>query len=166
MNNVKAPYNVNKLTAEVAFKALDNLELYRINVARLSPNNCYQVSDYILTYVPTYIPYLYRYFHTCLTCTYVHTVHILPYIQKMCLHTYIHSYMHFLPMYRILEERNFLLDGLRRLQPNLIQKIHPTDANFILFVIPKAQEIYKRMADAGIVCRYRCDFIPLMLCST
>ena len=79
MNNVKAPYNVNKLTAEVAFKALDNLELYRINVARLNPNNCYQVSDYILTYVPSCIPYLYRYFHTYLTCTYVHT------------HTYIHT---------------------------------------------------------------------------
>eukprot|EP01035_Chromulina_nebulosa_P023664 gene23664-30687_t len=34
MNNVKAPYNVNKLTAEVAFNALDNLELYKLNVAK------------------------------------------------------------------------------------------------------------------------------------
>jgi len=73
MNNVKAPYNVNKLTAEVAFKALDNLELYRINVARLSPNNCYQVSDCILTYVPTCIPYLYRYFHAYSTYSSIHT---------------------------------------------------------------------------------------------
>lgn len=63
MNNVKAPYNVNKLTAEVAFKALDNLELYRINVARLSPNNCYQVSDYI-QYLRTYLHAYHTYIDT------------------------------------------------------------------------------------------------------
>lgn len=93
MNNVKAPYNVNKLTAEVAEEALNNLPLYRANV------------------------------------------------QK------------------ILQEREFLLEGLRQLQPDLVQKIHPTDANFILFVIPKAQQIYKTMADNGIVCRYRYLFL-------
>jgi histidinol-phosphate/aromatic aminotransferase/cobyric acid decarboxylase-like protein len=37
----------------------------------------------------------------------------------------------------------------------MVKKIHHTDANFILFVIPKAQDIYKNMADRGVVCRYR-----------
>ena len=88
MNNVKAPYNINKLTAEVAASAFQNLSVFRNNVTS------------------------------------------------------------------ILSERDFLLDGLRAMMP-MIKKIHHTDANFILFVIPKAQEIYKIMADRGIVCRYR-----------
>lgn len=87
MNNVKAPYNVNKLTAEVAFNALSNLQVYQDNI---------QI---------------------------------------------------------ILQEREFLKVGLLNIP--VIQKIHHTDANFILFVIPKSQEIYKIMADKGIVCRYR-----------
>ena len=53
----------------------------------------------------------------------------------------------------ILEERSFLLDKLQSL--SIVKKIHHTDANFILFVIPKAQLIYKTMADAGVVCRFR-----------
>ena len=89
-----------------------------------------------------------------------HITYINTYIQYICI-KYTYAYLRFL-IYRILEERNFLLDGLRLLQPNLIQKIHPTDANFILFVIPRAQEIYKRMADAGIVCRYRCDHLAFL----
>lgn len=88
MNNIKAPYNINKLTAEVAASAFENLTLYRTNVAA------------------------------------------------------------------ILVERDFLLEGLKAMMPQ-IKKIHHTDANFILFVIPKAQEIYKTMADRGVVCRYR-----------
>ena len=88
MNNVKAPYNINKLTAEVAASAFQNLSVFRNNVIS------------------------------------------------------------------ILSERDFLLDGLKAMMP-MIKKIHHTDANFILFVIPKAQEIYKIMADRGIVCRYR-----------
>jgi histidinol-phosphate aminotransferase len=88
MNNVKAPYNINKLTAEVAASAFQNLALYRTNIDS------------------------------------------------------------------ILKERNFLLDGLKAMMPR-IKKIHHTDANFILFVIPKAQSIYKVMADRGVVCRYR-----------
>jgi len=88
MNNIKAPYNINKLTAEVAGAALQNLDLYRTNVAA------------------------------------------------------------------ILEERKFLIDGIRALMP-MVKKIHHTDANFVLFVIPKAQELYKTMADRGVVCRYR-----------
>mmetsp|Transcript_32256 Transcript_32256/g.46537 ORF Transcript_32256/g.46537 Transcript_32256/m.46537 type:complete len:303 (+) Transcript_32256:119-1027(+) len=89
MNNVKAPYNINKLTAEVALSAFDDLDLYRHNV---------QI---------------------------------------------------------ILSERDYLMAELVKLVPILVKKIHPTDANFILFVVPRAQEIYKSMADNGVVCRYR-----------
>ena len=87
MNNVKAPYNVNKLTAEVAFNALKNLKVYQNNI---------QI---------------------------------------------------------ILQEREFLKIGLSNIPA--IKKIHHSDANFLLFVIPKSQDIYKIMADQGIVCRYR-----------
>lgn len=87
MNNVKAPYNVNKLTAEVALSALQNLDLYSSNVKTL------------------------------------------------------------------LTERDYLREQLSTIPS--ISKIHPSDANFLLFVIPRALEIYKIMADKGIVCRYR-----------
>jgi histidinol-phosphate aminotransferase len=87
MNNIKAPYNINKLTVEVAAEAFADLSLYHKNVQIL------------------------------------------------------------------LEERTFLLTGLASL--SVVKKIHHTDANFILFVVPKAQQIYKSMADNGIVCRYR-----------
>ena len=71
MNNIKAPYNINKLTAEVAASAFQNLSMFHGNVTA------------------------------------------------------------------ILSERDFLLDGLKAMMP-MIKKIHHTDANFILFVIPKA----------------------------
>jgi histidinol-phosphate aminotransferase len=87
MNNVKAPYNINKLTAEVAGNAMKNISSFRANVET------------------------------------------------------------------ILSERTFLLERLGAM--TIVKKIHHTDANFILFVIPKAQEIYKIMADRGVVCRYR-----------
>ena len=87
MNNVKAPYNVNKLTIEVAHKAIDDLSLFNANKAG------------------------------------------------------------------ILAERTRVLAVLATLP--MIKRIHHTDANFILFVVPRAQEIYKTMADRGIVCRYR-----------
>jgi len=87
MNNVKAPYNVNKLTAEVALEALQKPDLYRSNVAQ------------------------------------------------------------------ILQERDYLRTQLETV--TAVKFIHPSDANFLLFVIPKAKEIYKVMADKGIVCRYR-----------
>jgi len=87
MNNIKAPYNINKLTVEVAFDAFRNLDRFRANVATL------------------------------------------------------------------LAERDFLVQGLKAMPA--VKKIHHSDANFILFVIPKSQQLYKGMADAGVVCRYR-----------
>jgi histidinol-phosphate aminotransferase len=86
-NNVKAPYNVNKLTVEVAKSALSNLSLF------------YQNRDYLLA------------------------------------------------------ERDYLLASLQKL--SIVKKVHVADANFILFVIPKALQVYKQMADRGVVCRYR-----------
>ena len=87
MNNVKAPYNINKLTAEIASKALDNLTLYKANLQQ------------------------------------------------------------------ILAEKEVLLAELKKF--SAVEKIVPSDANFILFRIAKSKEIYKTMADRGIVCRYR-----------
>ena len=87
MNNIKAPYNINKLTAEVAAKALSDLTTYQNNIKML------------------------------------------------------------------LSEREFILTELAKLP--IVKKIHHTDANFVMFVIPKAQQIYKTMADRGIVCRFR-----------
>lgn len=87
MNNVKAPYNVNKLTHEAALSLFEDLSKYRANVSAL------------------------------------------------------------------LAERQFLEQKLSEL--SIVKKIHHSDANFILFVIPQAQLLYKTMADRGIVCRYR-----------
>lgn len=87
MNNVKAPYNINKLTLEVVKEAIDNLSIFHKNVEAL------------------------------------------------------------------MRERAYLLEHLESL--SIVKKIHHTDSNFIMFVIPKAQEIYKCMADRGIVVRYR-----------
>jgi len=87
MNNIKAPYNINKLTVEVALDAFSDLSKYREKIQN------------------------------------------------------------------ILVERDFLLQQLGNI--SAVKKIHHTDANFILFVIPKSKDIYKTMADRGIVCRYR-----------
>lgn len=46
MNNVKAPYNVNKLTAEVAIKALSNLDLYQDNVKTILSEREYLLSRF------------------------------------------------------------------------------------------------------------------------
>ncbi len=87
MNNVKAPYNINKLTINVAMKAFEDLSLF-----------------------------------------YQHKEHIL-------------------------KERDYLLEQLQQI--TFVQKVYHTDSNFILFVIPHAQAIYKTMADRGVVCRFR-----------
>jgi len=87
MNNVKAPYNVNKLTASVALKALQAVDQVRANIDL------------------------------------------------------------------ILHERTRLIHALENLP--FVRKVHHADANFILFEVPYAQEIYKKMADRGVVCRYR-----------
>ena len=87
MNNMKAPYNINKLTADVADRAFSDLRQYKKNVQGL------------------------------------------------------------------LEEKERLLKELKAYAA--IEKIFPSDCNFILFKIAKSKEIYKMMADRGVVCRYR-----------
>lgn len=89
MNNIKAPYNINKLTIEVAFEAINDLTKFHQNKEN------------------------------------------------------------------IFKERAFLLEQFNAMMPSPIKHIHHTDSNFILFVVSRAQEIYKIMADRGIVCRYR-----------
>lgn len=56
----------------------------------------------------------------------------------------------------ILKERARLEKELKAMDGVVL---FPSDANFLLFRVAKAQEIYKAMADAGVVARYRGDQI-------
>ena len=88
MNNVKAPYNVNSLTSEVAMNAMKNIDTLDKNVKEL------------------------------------------------------------------LAEREVVAAKLNEL--DFVTKVYPSDSNFLLFrVKSKAQEMYKWMADRGVVTRYR-----------
>eukprot|EP00565_Helicotheca_tamesis_P009184 CAMPEP_0185729932 /NCGR_PEP_ID=MMETSP1171-20130828/7761_1 /TAXON_ID=374046 /ORGANISM="Helicotheca tamensis, Strain CCMP826" /LENGTH=383 /DNA_ID=CAMNT_0028398875 /DNA_START=175 /DNA_END=1326 /DNA_ORIENTATION=- len=89
MNNVKAPYNVNSLTSEVAMNALDRVEdVLKKNV------EC------------------------------------------------------------ILEQRGVVMEALGRME--FVVKVFESDANFVLFRLKShAKEVYKVMADQGVVTRYR-----------
>lgn len=87
MMKVKAPYNINKLTSEVAIRAFKNLDSVRQNVLR------------------------------------------------------------------ILNERAKVIERLSNLPQ--IEKIYPTDANFLIFRIPNALEIYNQLAEEGVIVRYR-----------
>ena len=53
----------------------------------------------------------------------------------------------------VMEERERVLSKL--VANPLIEKVFPTDANFVLFRIPDAKNIYKKLADEGVVIRYR-----------
>lgn len=88
MNNVKAPYNVNSLTSEVALNAMKSISTLERNVAG------------------------------------------------------------------ILEQRTLVVQQLEAL--DFVVKVYPSDANFLLFRVPhKANDVYKTMADAGVVTRFR-----------
>ena len=97
MNNVKAPYSINKLTIEVASAAITNLTLFETNKQN------------------------------------------------------------------ILTERTYLIDKLSKLT-HIVKYIYHTDSNSILFVVSKALEIYKIMADRGIVVRFRSVYIVVCIC--
>jgi histidinol-phosphate aminotransferase len=56
---------------------------------------------------------------------------------------------------RILEEKRRVLKELSHLE--LVEKIHPSDANFLLVKMRDAQNIYHKLAKAGVVVRYRGD---------
>jgi len=53
----------------------------------------------------------------------------------------------------ILKEKTRVVEALQGLPA--VKKIHPSDTNFILFEVPRAQEIYRDMAEAGVVARFR-----------
>lgn len=84
---VKAPYNINKLTAQTALDAFDSMELMKFN------------------------------------------------IQK------------------ILEERQYVAEQLEHAEE--VEKVYPSDANFLLFKIKNAKEIYQKLAERGVIIRYR-----------
>jgi len=91
MNNVKAPYNVNSLTSEVAINAMNSMETLKKNI--------------------------------------------------QC----------------ILEERKKVRTELEQLT-NIVVKVYPSDSNFLLFRIKndlKAVDLYKQMAEYGVVTRFR-----------
>ena len=54
-------------------------------------------------------------------------------------------------------ERNWLIKELGMMPT--VRKIHPSDSNFLLIVVDHAFQIYKTMADSGVVIRYRGDQI-------
>ena len=88
MNNVKAPYNVNSLTSEVAINAMKSIQTLEKNIAML------------------------------------------------------------------LSQRTVVADQLNSL--DFVSKVFPSDSNFLLFQVKdKALELYKTMADTGVVTRFR-----------
>lgn len=87
MMRVKAPYNINKLTADIALKAFDNRDLLKFN------------------------------------------------IQK------------------IREERQYVAEQLQHSEA--VEKVYPSNANFLLFKIKHAKEVYQNLAKMGVNVRYR-----------
>lgn len=87
MMRVKAPYNVNKLTADTALKAFDNLELLKFNINKIR------------------------------------------------------------------EERQYVAEQLGHSEA--VEKVYPSNANFLLFKIRHAKEVYHNLATLGIIVRYR-----------
>ncbi len=53
----------------------------------------------------------------------------------------------------ILEQRIYLFEALKRLP--LIEKVYPTDANFLLVKVPDANAVYNYLVDKGIIVRNR-----------
>ncbi|RNC85944.1 MAG: histidinol-phosphate transaminase [Balneola sp.] len=87
MMNVKAPYNVNKLTSEAALKGFDHVAEMRSNVEQIK------------------------------------------------------------------KERSSVIQRLEAISE--IEKVFPTDANFLIFKINEALSIYKKLAEKGVIVRYR-----------
>lgn len=87
MLRVKAPYNINKLTADIALKAFDNPDLFNLNIEKIR------------------------------------------------------------------EERNYVAEQLSHSET--VEKVYPSNANFLLFKIQNAKEIYQKLAEKGIIVRYR-----------
>lgn len=88
MNNVKAPYNVNSLTSQLALQTFEHVDRLHTNVATL------------------------------------------------------------------LQQRNVVANALQGL--DFVTRVYESDANFLLFrLASKAKQVYKTMADQGVVTRFR-----------
>lgn len=87
MLKVKAPYNINKLTADIALQAFDNMELMKFNLNKIR------------------------------------------------------------------EERDYVAEQLRH--SDVIDVVYPSNANFLLFKIHNAEEVYRNLAEQGVIVRYR-----------
>ena len=53
----------------------------------------------------------------------------------------------------LLSERERIKGALQGLP--FVKRVCHSDTNFLLFEVPKAFDIYKTMADKGVVCRFR-----------
>ncbi|PKD43596.1 histidinol-phosphate transaminase [Rhodohalobacter barkolensis] len=87
MLRVKAPYNINKLTADTALKVFDDMELMKFNINAIK------------------------------------------------------------------DERDYVAEQLSH--SNAVTKVYPSNANFILFKIKNAKEVYRQLAERGVIVRYR-----------
>ena len=87
MMNVKAPYNVNKLTSQAALNGFENLESVQKNIGSIN------------------------------------------------------------------SEKNRIVAELENLAH--VEKVFPSDANFLLFRVDDALNVYKKLADSGVIVRYR-----------
>lgn len=87
MMKVKAPYNVNKLTSQTAFKGFENLESVRKNINSIN------------------------------------------------------------------SEKKRIVGELGTMAQ--VEKVFPSDANFLLFRVDDALNVYKKLADSGVIVRYR-----------
>ena len=87
MLKVKAPYNINKLTAQTAMEAFENSELLKFNIEKIA------------------------------------------------------------------EERDYVAEQLA--YADEVEKVYPSDANFILFKIRNARNIYEKLSARGVIVRYR-----------
>lgn len=87
MLKVKAPYNINRLTADIALKAFENKDLMKFNIDKIK------------------------------------------------------------------EERSWVAEQLS-MAPG-VKKVYPSDANFLLFKIRDAQSVYRKLAEKGVIIRYR-----------
>jgi len=54
---------------------------------------------------------------------------------------------------KILEEKEYVAEQLKHVKE--VETVYPSDANFLLFKIQDAKQIFQQMADRGIILRYR-----------
>jgi len=87
MLRVKAPYNINKLTAEAALEAFEKIDLLKFNISKIK------------------------------------------------------------------EEKEYVAELLGF--ADAVERVYPSNANFLLFKINNAKEVYQKLTDRGVIIRYR-----------